>query len=80
MDKKRVIITGATGMVGGCALKICLQNPDVSMVTAIGRRLMGIEHDKLQEVLVEDFSDYSAMADAMATMENQDGALFCLGV
>gem|GEM_PF-5395150 len=37
MSEKRVIITGATGMVGGCALRICLNNPDVFMVTSIGR-------------------------------------------
>jgi hypothetical protein len=37
MSEKRVIITGATGMVGGCALRICLENPDISLVTVIGR-------------------------------------------
>jgi hypothetical protein len=35
--KKRGIITGAIGMVGGCALRICLENPDVSIVMVIGR-------------------------------------------
>jgi aspartate-semialdehyde dehydrogenase len=38
MNEKRVVITGATGMVGGCALRLCLENPDVSQVTAIGRK------------------------------------------
>jgi uncharacterized protein YbjT (DUF2867 family) len=75
MDKK-VIITGATGMVGGCALRICLDNPDVSMVTVMGRSRTEINHTKLREVVVEDFTDYSAAAD---TLENQDVALFCLG-
>jgi uncharacterized protein YbjT (DUF2867 family) len=75
MDKK-VIITGATGMVGGCALRICLDNPDVSMVTVMGRSRTEINHTKLREVVVEDFTDYSASAD---TLENQDVALFCLG-
>jgi dihydrodipicolinate reductase len=35
MSEKQVIINGATGMVGECALRICLENPDVSLVTAI---------------------------------------------
>jgi uncharacterized protein YbjT (DUF2867 family) len=80
MHDKRVIITGATGMVGKSALRVCLERADISRVTAIGRRPTGIEHDKLHEVLVDDFNDYSAAADAMANMENQDAALFCLGV
>ena len=63
-------------MVGGCALRICLDNPDVSMVTVMGRSRTEINHTKLREVVVEDFTDYSASAD---TLENQDVATFCLG-
>ena len=61
MSEKRVIITGASGMVGGCALKICLENPDVSQVTAIGRRPMGSEDARLREVILDDFTskDYT---------------------
>ena len=77
MSAKRIIITGATGMVGGCALRICLENPDVSLVTTIGRRHTGIDDPRLREVIVDDFTDYSALADIM---KNQDAALFCLGV
>jgi nucleoside-diphosphate-sugar epimerase len=76
MSEKRVIITGATGMVGGCALKICLENPDVSLVTVIGRRNTGLKHDKLREVLRNDFTDYSLSADVL---KGQDVALYCLG-
>ncbi len=52
MSEKRVIITGATGMVGGCALQICLENPDVSLVTAIGRSHTGINDARLCEIAV----------------------------
>lgn len=76
MNGKRVLITGATGMVGGCALRICLENPDVSMVTAIGRSHTGINNTKLREIVVENFTDYSALEDIL---ENQDVALYCLG-
>ena len=77
MSAKRVIITGATGMVGGCVLRICLENPDVSLVTVIGRSRTGIHDARLREVVVDDFSDYSALTDAL---ENQDAALYCMGV
>ena len=44
MNKKRILITGATGMVGGCALHHCLEHPDVSMVTTIGRHSRGRDY------------------------------------
>jgi len=43
MSERRVIITGATGMIGRCALRICLEKPEVSLVMAIGRRFTGIK-------------------------------------
>jgi uncharacterized protein YbjT (DUF2867 family) len=64
-------------MVGGCALQICLENPDVFLVTAIGRSRTGINDARLREVVVDDFTNYSALTDVL---ENQDAALFCLGV
>jgi uncharacterized protein YbjT (DUF2867 family) len=77
MTEKRIIITGATGMVGGCVLRICLENPDVSQVKAIGRSRTGINDARLREVVIDDFTDYSALTDAL---ENQDAALYCMGV
>ena len=76
MIDKRVIITGATGMVGGCALRLCLENPDVSLVTVMGRSRTGINHTKLNEVIVDDFKNFSALEDSL---ESQDVALYCLG-
>ena len=76
MIGKRVIITGATGMVGGCALRLCLDKPEIAGVTVIGRRPVGIEHTKLRDVLHDNFMDYLAVADAL---EDNDAALYCLG-
>jgi uncharacterized protein YbjT (DUF2867 family) len=73
---KRLVIVGATGMVGGCALRYALDCPDVGAVTAVGRRKLGIVHPKLNEVLHADFADCSALAPPLA---GQDAALFCLG-
>jgi len=67
---------GATGMVGGYALRYALENPAVGSVTSIGRRKLGISHPKLKEVLHEDFADCSALAE---TLSGQDAAVFCLG-
>jgi uncharacterized protein YbjT (DUF2867 family) len=73
---KRLVIVGATGMVGGYALRYALEDPVVGAVTAIGRRKVGISHPKLNEVLHPDFADCSALA---APLVGQDAAVFCLG-
>ncbi len=75
-DQKRLVIVGATGMVGGYALRYALEHPAVGQVTAIGRKKIGISHPKLNEVLHRDFTDCSALADALS---RQDAAIFCLG-
>jgi uncharacterized protein YbjT (DUF2867 family) len=72
----RLVILGATGMVGGYALRYALDHPAVERVTAISRRTLGISHPKLREVLHQDFGDCSALA---STLSNQDAAIFCLG-
>jgi len=46
----RLVIVGATGMVGGFALRYALDNPSVGAVTTIGRRTLGISHPKLRGV------------------------------
>jgi len=75
-NQKRLVIAGATGMVGGYALRYALDHPAVCRVTAIGRRSLGISHPKLKEVLHKDFADCSALAEALS---DQDAAIFCLG-
>jgi uncharacterized protein YbjT (DUF2867 family) len=77
IGQQRVVIVGATGMVGGYALRYALDHPAVVTVTAIGRKKLGISHAKLREVLHQDFADCSALADALS---GQDAAVFCLGV
>jgi uncharacterized protein YbjT (DUF2867 family) len=74
--KIRLVIVGATGMVGGYVLRYALENPAIETVTAIVRRSLGFSHPRLKEVLHRDFADCSALADALT---GQDAAAFCLG-
>jgi len=74
--QKSIVIVGATGMVGGYALRYALENPAVACVTSIGRRNLGISHPKLKEVLHSDFADCSSLA---GVLSDQDAAVFCLG-
>jgi uncharacterized protein YbjT (DUF2867 family) len=73
---KRLVIVGATGMVGGYALRYALDDSDVGAVTSIARRKLGISHPKLNEVLHPSFANCSALAE---TLSGQDAAVFCLG-
>jgi uncharacterized protein YbjT (DUF2867 family) len=73
---KRLVIVGATGMVGGYALRFALDHPAVAAVTAIGRRSVGLSHLKLKEVAHPNFADSSALAEPL---KDQDAAVFCLG-
>jgi uncharacterized protein YbjT (DUF2867 family) len=76
IGQKRLVIVGATGMVGGYALRYALAHPAVGSVTAIGRKKLGTSNAKLREVLHRDFADCSALAEALW---GQDAAVFCLG-
>jgi uncharacterized protein YbjT (DUF2867 family) len=71
-----LIIVGASGMVGGYALRYALDNSAVRSVTSIGRKQLGISHPKLKEVLHQNFADCSKLAD---TLLGQDAAVYCLG-
>jgi putative NADH-flavin reductase len=63
--QKRLVMVGATGMVGGYALRYALENSAVGSVTSIGRKKVGISHTKLKEVVHEDFADCSTLAETL---------------
>lgn len=73
----KVIITGATGMVGEGVLHECLQHPGISEILVLNRKSCGIVHPKLKEVLHADFFDLSAIEDKLP---GYDACLFCLGI
>jgi uncharacterized protein YbjT (DUF2867 family) len=72
----RLVIVGATGMIGGYGLRYALDHPSIGVVTVIGRRKLGISHPKLKEVVHRDFGDCSALVEPLS---EQDAAVFCLG-
>ena len=73
----KVVLFGATGMIGSGALIECLVHPDVEALLAVGRRSSGVVHPKLSEVLHDDFLDYSTIVERL---RGYDACLFCLGV
>ena len=73
----KIILFGATGMVGEGVLLETLRDESVSAVLVIGRRPCEITHPKLTEVIHKDFSNYEAIA---PQLRGYDACLFCLGV
>lgn len=71
------IILGATGHIGQGVLIECLEHPAVKTVLIIGRKSCGVEHEKITEVLHEDFMDYSSI---MEKLSGYNACFFCLGV
>ena len=73
----RVIITGASGMVGEGVLHECLKSDLVKEVLVLGRRACGTTHPKMKELLHSNFHDISAIADHLT---GYDACFFCAGV
>jgi hypothetical protein len=72
----KVIVTGATGMVGEGVLHECLLHPDVEEVLVLGRRSCGKTHPKLKEIVHGDFYNLSAIE---KHLKGYDACFFCLG-
>jgi uncharacterized protein YbjT (DUF2867 family) len=73
----KVIIIGATGMVGQSTLRECLLDEQVEEVLTIGRNRTGQQHHKLKEMKLHDLSDLSSIGNEIAGF---DACFFCLGV
>jgi uncharacterized protein YbjT (DUF2867 family) len=73
----KVVLFGASGMVGQGVLRECLLDPDVEAVLAVGRSPTGQAHAKLRELVHRDFTDFAPIA---AQLAGYDAGFFCLGV
>ncbi len=72
----KVIVTGASGMVGEGVLLECLADPRVDEALVVGRRPCGVTHPKMREILHADFFDLTPLAERLA---GYDACFFCLG-
>ena len=77
MIMKNVLITGATGLVGGNVLQACLQSEEIGNVVSLLRRPSGIKHEKLREIIVDDFGEFTGKEDHF---KNIDITYYCLAV
>ena len=73
----KVVIFGATGMVGKGVLLECLDDPRVEQVLLVSRQQSDVSHPKIQELLHQDFFVFSNVQSRFADL---DACFFCLGV
>ncbi|NOK32251.1 hypothetical protein D7W79_28370 [Corallococcus exercitus] len=73
----KLILLGASGMVGEGALREALAAPEVESVLSIGRRPCGVEHPKLRELLLSDLFDFAAVEDQLV---GYDGCIWAVGI
>lgn len=72
-----IILYGPTGFVGSGVLTECLKHPQVNKVTAITRDKIPVQHEKLTEIILKDFEDYSQIKDKLS---GHNAVFYCLGI
>lgn len=73
----KIIITGATGMVGKGVLLECLDHPHVNQVLSVGRTPLNLKHPKLKELILTDFLNFNSVK---GQFEGFDACFLCMGV
>jgi uncharacterized protein YbjT (DUF2867 family) len=73
----KIVLFGATGMVGQGVLRECLREPQVEKVLAVGRTATGQASPKLTELVLLDMFDFAAIE---PQLKGYDACLFCLGI
>lgn len=73
---KKVIITGASGMVGKAVLLECIEDKRIAQVLLINRKALGFNHPKVKELLVPNFANFTVEA----IKEKYDACFYCMGI
>jgi uncharacterized protein YbjT (DUF2867 family) len=73
----KVLLFGASGMVGTAVLRECLADPQVLRVVTIGRTASTLHSAKLEEIIHADLFNYDSIE---SSLRDFDACFFCLGV
>lgn len=73
----KIVLFGATGMLGQGVLRECLRDPDVRQVIVIGRSATDAHHEKLRETVQPDVTDLARLE---PELRDAEACFFCLGV
>lgn len=73
----KIILFGASGMIGQAAMRECLLDPGVTQVLSFVRSPTGKQHDKLREIVRRDLLDFS---DIESDLVGYDACFYCVGI
>jgi uncharacterized protein YbjT (DUF2867 family) len=73
----KVVIFGATGMVGKGVLLECLDDARIERVLLVSRHPIDVSHPKLHDIVHQDFFDFVSIQSQFVDV---DACFFCLGV
>lgn len=73
----KIIVTGATGLVGAEVLRLAIHDNDIEHVTALTRRPATVQHPKIKTLMHESFLDYSELEEVF---KEHDACIWCLGI
>ncbi len=73
----KIIVIGATGLVGAEVVREAIKNPAITAITAIVRSPLNLQHPKLKVIQHQDFLNYDALQQEIKTA---DAVLWCLGI
>lgn len=73
----KIVLFGATGMVGQGVLRECLLDPKVEQVLCVVRTQLGQRDPKLRELVLPNLAELSSVEHEL---DGYDACLFCLGV
>lgn len=76
MESKNIVIFGSTGMLGSALLIEALASEDIGKVLLVNRKSIGYTHEKMEEIIHDDFYNPQSLAD---DLKNIDACFFCLG-
>lgn len=72
----KVIIAGASGMVGNLVLQECIQSDQINEIISLARKPSNSSNSKINEIIISDFTDYS---NHNQHFKNVSAAFFCIG-
>ena len=70
----KLIITGATGLIGGGTIHNALAHPNVTSVIVLSRRETGISNPKLKTIIKKDFTKYES--EELEQLKGSDGCVW----
>jgi len=73
----KVLLFGASGMVGAAVLRECLADPRVARVVTVGRTAAALHSAKLEQIIHADLANYDSIENSLTDF---DACFFCLGV